>query len=72
MRATTVGWVPQCPPRFCAPYEPPSMVSGDCAASGVREPLRTKGLRGLKMIPWRLVGVFVRRIMSSLCHRYVN
>lgn len=71
MGATTVGRVSQCPPRFCAPCERPSVVSEDVAASGVREPLRTKGLRVLKMIPWRLVGVFVRRLMSSLCHRYV-
>ena len=57
MGATTVGRVSQCPPRFCAPYERPSVVSEDVAASEVREPLRTKGLR---------------RLMSSLCHRYVN
>ena len=47
MGATTVGRVSQCPPRFCAPYEPPSVVSEDVAALASREPLRTKGLRSL-------------------------
>ena len=56
MGATTVGRVSQCQPRFCAPYERPSVVSGDCAALAPREPLRTKGLR---------------RLMSKLCFRYV-
>lgn len=65
MGATTVGWVSQCPPRFCAPYEPPSVVSMDSAAFAPREPLRTKGLRG------RFKAVFAG-LMSSLCHRYVN
>ena len=64
MGATTVGRVSQCPPRFCAPYEPPSVVSGDCAASGVREPLRTKGfVRPCSRAPTGL--------MSKLCFRYV-